>query len=172
MTTVLSVVFSGWHPHHLGQTGHLHQGVVLPQQSGLQRSSFSSQLVRRSHNLEQVTARGSWRPNSRMFKRFYYRTQAQATTTVTSLVTLFIYFWAKINILISHTWSLLIYIVLLGASHILSTVCVFEYVSKHNVCHVNIIRSLFGQRNKEYWVVFSSDSVSQKRSYRFGNLTD
>ena len=72
MTTVLSVIFSGWHPHHLGQTGHLHQGVVLPQQSGLQRSSFSSPLVRRDHNLEQVTARGSWRPNSRMFKRFYY----------------------------------------------------------------------------------------------------
>ena len=71
MTTVLSVIFSGWHPHHLGQTGHLHQGVVLPQQSGLQRSSFSSPLVRRDHNLEQVTA-GSWRPNSRMFKRFYY----------------------------------------------------------------------------------------------------
>ena len=35
MTTVVSVIFSGWHPHHLGQTGHLHQGVVLPQQSGL-----------------------------------------------------------------------------------------------------------------------------------------
>ena len=51
MTTVLSVIFSGWHPHHLGQTGHLHQGVVLPQQSGLQRSSFSSPLVRRDHNL-------------------------------------------------------------------------------------------------------------------------
>ena len=35
MTTVLSVIFSEWHPHHLGQTGPLHQGVVLPQQSGL-----------------------------------------------------------------------------------------------------------------------------------------
>ena len=165
MTTVLSVIFSGWHPHHLGQTGHLHQGVVLPQQSGLQRSSFSSPLVRRDHNLEQVTARGSWRPNSRMFKRFYYRTQAQATTTVTSLVTLIIYFWAKINISISHTdipcWVLHTFLV-----------GVFEYVSKHNVCHLNLIRSLFGQRNKEYWVVFSSDSVSQKRSYRFGTLTD
>ena len=33
MTTVLSVIFSGWHPHHLGQTGPLHQGVVLPQQN-------------------------------------------------------------------------------------------------------------------------------------------
>ena len=67
---------------------------------------------------------------------------------MTSLVTLIIYFWAKINISVSLN------------------------MSKHNVCHLNLIRSLFGQRNKEYWVVFSSDSVSQKRSYRFGNLTD
>ena len=37
---------------------------------------------------------------------------------------------------------------------------------------MNIIRSWFMQRSKEYWVVFSYDSVSQKRSYRFGNLTD
>ena len=61
-----------------------------------------------------------------MFKRLYDRAMALAATIVTSLVTslviLFVYFWAKINIFISHKWSLQIcsYIVLLGASHIVT----------------------------------------------------
>ena len=160
MTTVLSVIFSGWHPHHLGQTGHLHQGVVLPQQSGLQRSSFSSQLVRRDHNLEQVTARGSWRPNSRMFKRFYYRTQAQATTTVTSLVTLIIYFWAKINISISHTdipcWVLHTFLV--GVFEYVKTQCMsFEpntfpvWAEKQGILGCVQLRLCFTEEELQTW---------------------
>ena len=69
-------------------------------------SSFSSHLVRKGLSLAEVMARDNWSPNSRTFKRFYKR--AYAATIVTSPVILFIYSWAKINILISHKWSLLI----------------------------------------------------------------
>ena len=141
MTTVLSVIFSGWHPHHLGQTGHLHQGVVLPQQSGLQRSSFSSPLVRRDHNLEQVTARGSWRPNSRMFKRFYYY--------YCDITSDFVYLF-------------------LGENKYFG---VFEYVKTQCMSFEPNTFPVWAEKQGILGCVIS-DSVSQKRSYRFGNLTD